>query len=695
MALRVEEGGVLLVDEDDDGQLEMALRRRGLSVARRPSERPAGALDPASADRGPSSPPIAAGMIGTTADGLAHLAEAFQRSTDVRSVLDAPIDVGHARVLVVTDEKDSELVAALRRRGATVAAVAYSGTGLGMVTGFDPQAVVFEACGRHGPGPVLARALRSDSRLRWATVFTEPQQAGTTGMDGLLRGIERAARTDLAIREAALWRDEVRAKLADLGPARLLRALSVLPGGLHVSLRSQNAKASVTMVEGRVVEARWSTIGGLASRLVDLPAIAGVLSMTVGTAVVTRVEGDGHSIEHLRVGEAMARAAELLPSLAPKLAELPAPSLAARRPNSRRAAQRRPRLARLSSFVPAKDGGRDGHGAVADDGPTGAGSVAVSGAHAVSPGIVSIGTVPPGTAPRRHGAGEDGAMRSRSTVARDAEEPFVLPTVAPLPRHVVAAVAAAIVLVAVAGSAALFSGGDRRSDGPAHVAADDLDSAEPVRQEATFDGTLPSPPQAVPVPPLAAGGPADLLDGDEGDAQDSTTASRRERSDALLEQAEAEREANPVAAIATLDRAVTIDDRNPHVFAMLSEIYLERGDAAEALHHALQAAALRPRRSRYAELVQRARTATGPEAAGGATSDEVPAALSYIAAATPTAHPDGSGLADEASTSAPAMITTPADITPMPIADGDEVRGDDAVRPSEPVAVPAPAFPGR
>lgn len=186
------------------------------------------------------------------------------------------LDENPARVDVVAQE--------LRAREATVVVSGFtpSAGDLGRLRQIDPQVVIVGEVELHGPAYALLQRLKSDTRLRWASLLVVrwseiwEDALGVPSIDRIRGALAELGEPDRGLFDRAALGDPFDARLEVLGPARCLRALAECHRPIRVSLDNARLSVEVDVSDGLVVGAtavskngeRWEGPDALAAFLV-------------------------------------------------------------------------------------------------------------------------------------------------------------------------------------------------------------------------------------------------------------------------------------------------------------------------------------------------------------------------------------------------------------------------------------------
>lgn len=205
---------------------------------------------------------------------------------------EAPVDEkileGLRFLLLDTDATRADALASeLRQRKAIVVVSDGSIQGLERARVLDPDVVLVDSLGMEGARFDLARQLRTDVRLRWASLVVVPWEELWTrdGAPDIRKLTERVAPLvvpDRVLRERAMTERSFETRLESTGPSRLIRALATLPGPFHVSVRSPKAVIEIDVAEGLIVGATGATAKG--ERLEAMRALSALVALGSGRA---------------------------------------------------------------------------------------------------------------------------------------------------------------------------------------------------------------------------------------------------------------------------------------------------------------------------------------------------------------------------------------------------------------------------
>lgn len=202
--------------------------------------------------------------------------------------VDEKILEGLRFLLLDTDATRADALASeLRQRKAIVVVSDGSIQGLERARVLDPDVVLVDSLGMEGARFDLARQLRTDVRLRWASLVVVPWEELWTrdGAPDIRKLTERVAPLvvpDRVLRERAMTERSFETRLEATGPSRLIRALATLPGPFHVSVRSPKAVIEIDVAEGLIVGATGATAKG--ERLEAMRALSALVALGSGRA---------------------------------------------------------------------------------------------------------------------------------------------------------------------------------------------------------------------------------------------------------------------------------------------------------------------------------------------------------------------------------------------------------------------------
>lgn len=233
------------------------------------------------------------------------------------------------RALLADDDpaRADALAQELRARGAIVSVTDTHGRGLERALGLDPQVAIVDAGGLEGLEVV--RAIRRDTRLRWASLLVAPWNelgldgAGVPDLERLAIRVEPLLEPERELAERARSAEAFDARLESTGPSRMLRVLVDSGATLHLSIRHPEVELELDLAEGLVVGAKGRTAHG---ETVEGPA-ALATALALGSGHV-RVEPRSHpAVANVMspVDEALALASSEPSALAPSPLPPPPP----------------------------------------------------------------------------------------------------------------------------------------------------------------------------------------------------------------------------------------------------------------------------------------------------------------------------------------------------------------------------------
>jgi DNA-binding response OmpR family regulator len=243
---------------------------------------------------------------------------------DVRTLL-----AGRRLLLIErSPARADDLVQALRDRGAHVVVIDGEGDGIERARVVDPDVAIVDERGVGGWAAGALRAMRKDSRLRWASLLVvrgeELFPEGRPGPDvhRLAAGIRPLIAPEelIASRSAADAPFDLRLETA--GPVRLLRALTRTGRTLHAIAKSPRATIEIDVAEGLVVGAIARVEG--AGEVAGAAAIAALLALGVARVSVSPRAAPSVANIMAPVDDALAAADRESP---PLTASVPPPSI--------------------------------------------------------------------------------------------------------------------------------------------------------------------------------------------------------------------------------------------------------------------------------------------------------------------------------------------------------------------------------
>lgn len=167
------------------------------------------------------------------------------------------------RLLLMDNDpaRADRMAQALRAQGALVGVTEASARGLARARGLDPSVVVLDAATIEGAGFEAVRKIRRDPRLRWAGLLVAPwdeiwpKGASVPDIEELAGRIAPLVEHDVSLTRRAREEDEFDTRLELTGPGRMLRALALLDGTRHVTVRGPNGTVEVDIADGLIVGA--------------------------------------------------------------------------------------------------------------------------------------------------------------------------------------------------------------------------------------------------------------------------------------------------------------------------------------------------------------------------------------------------------------------------------------------------------
>jgi DNA-binding response OmpR family regulator/Flp pilus assembly protein TadD len=208
-------------------------------------------------------------------------------------------DVRGLRVLLADDDpgRADAVAQELRAQGAfvVISDLVPSDARFTRLRELDPAVLLVGREQLEGTGYQLVQRLRSDLRLRWASLLVVdwkevwPEESAVLVLDGLLGKLHELASPERELVRQARAGETFEARLEAAGPARLVRALLTADSGLRIQVSNPRATVQVDLSKGLVAGA----IADLseASRTVQgATALAVLLALTSGRLTVERVE---------------------------------------------------------------------------------------------------------------------------------------------------------------------------------------------------------------------------------------------------------------------------------------------------------------------------------------------------------------------------------------------------------------------
>ncbi len=247
------------------------------------------------------------------------------------------------RILVLeSNPADADAIAqGLRYHGAQVVVAGEGDGGLDRARQLDPEVVLIERSGVESWGYATLRRIRTDPRLRWASVLVLDREelwtrAGALQIDRLAGAVGPLVRIDQEIRGRAKHEQEIDIRLDAVGPTRLLRALAAPGHTFHVTVRHPRAIVEVDLAAGMIAGAEAVRMDDASARLTGSTALAALCALGSGRVTARRQEHPTSANLLVPIDEAFARAAREKPPIQPSIpppAHLPQ-TTASRRPSS-------------------------------------------------------------------------------------------------------------------------------------------------------------------------------------------------------------------------------------------------------------------------------------------------------------------------------------------------------------------------
>lgn len=171
--------------------------------------------------------------------------------------------LSNLRLLLMDNDpaRADRMAQALRAQGALVGVTEASARGLARARGLDPSVVVLDAATIEGQGFEAVRKIRRDPRLRWAGLLVAPwdeiwpKGSSVPDIEELAGRIAPLVEHDVSLTRRAREEKEFDTRLELTGPGRMLRALALLDGTRHVTVRGPNGTVEVDIADGLIVGA--------------------------------------------------------------------------------------------------------------------------------------------------------------------------------------------------------------------------------------------------------------------------------------------------------------------------------------------------------------------------------------------------------------------------------------------------------
>ncbi len=196
------------------------------------------------------------------------------------------------RVAVIHPDPGSAdaLAQALRGRGAQVVALSLNPEALERVEALDPDAVLMEVTDFYGSCWEIVRALWQHPRLKYAPVLLASPEGvasyaqGTPDVPSLCLAVQTVSATYERVERASRQDDEFDLELAELGAARLLRALTESQRNFRLTVASPEADFEVDVSQGIIAGAQGSAKGAANDLYLGVHALALLMTQERGQA---------------------------------------------------------------------------------------------------------------------------------------------------------------------------------------------------------------------------------------------------------------------------------------------------------------------------------------------------------------------------------------------------------------------------
>ena len=206
-------------------------------------------------------------------------------------------DIQGLRVAIADDDpaRADAIAHELRSGGATVLVTDLepSAERFQRLRQLDPIAVMIGDQQLEGSGISLVRRIRTDLRLRWASLVVvgwDDVWPLAGGIDRVLGTLAATAEPERTLRERVESGRPFDVRLESLGPARLLRALCGLPSALRMTLHNPRLRVRVDVSESLIAGATGESYEASQRKLEGYTALAALLVVGSGRAHVELVE---------------------------------------------------------------------------------------------------------------------------------------------------------------------------------------------------------------------------------------------------------------------------------------------------------------------------------------------------------------------------------------------------------------------
>ncbi|MFK8004198.1 MAG: hypothetical protein AB8H86_31825 [Polyangiales bacterium] len=236
------------------------------------------------------------------------------------------IFAGRRVALVEDDAAVADALAQELRAHKAEVVVLSSGAGVGVARAhhLDPEVVLVEERGLDGPAYQVLREIRSDPRLRWASLLVirgdELMPEGRAPrMDRLAGAFAPLLAPDEEVTRRAKEEDSFDMRLEALGPSRLLRAVIRAGGTFLVRVRHPRVNVDVSISQGLVAGADAMRFDGSSSKAGGPVALAALLAISGGRVTIERRDAPASANVFMPLAAALEAAAQESPPIRPSV----------------------------------------------------------------------------------------------------------------------------------------------------------------------------------------------------------------------------------------------------------------------------------------------------------------------------------------------------------------------------------------
>lgn len=239
---------------------------------------------------------------------------------------DRNIFAGRRVALVEDDAAVADALAQeLRAHDAEVVVLSSAaGVGVARAHHLDPEVVLVEERGLDGPAYQVLREIRSDPRLRWASLLVirgdELMPEGRAPrMDRLAGAFAPLLAPDDEVTRRASEEDKFDMRLEALGPSRLLRAVIRAGGTFLVRVRHPRVNVDVSISQGLIAGADAMRVDGNSGKAGGPVALAALLAISGGRVTIERRDAPASANVFMPLAAALEAAAQESPPIRPSV----------------------------------------------------------------------------------------------------------------------------------------------------------------------------------------------------------------------------------------------------------------------------------------------------------------------------------------------------------------------------------------